>query len=71
MRPSSSKRFPVLASRRSLLKASLLAGVGLGASACAKLPTSGPVRVADHDVRQADLVASHRWGRAVAYCGTS
>ena len=51
-----------LASRRSLIKASLLAGVGLGASACAKLPTSGPVRVADHDVRQADLVLQYAQG---------
>jgi len=62
MRPSSSKRFAVLASRRSLIKASLLAGVGLGASACAKLPSSGPVRVADHDVRQADLVLQYAQG---------
>ena len=51
-----------LASRRSLIKASLLAGVGLGASACAKLPSSGPVRVADHDVRQADLVLQYAQG---------
>lgn len=51
-----------LASRRSLIKASLLAGAGLGASACAKLPTSGPVRVADHDVRQADLVLQYAQG---------
>ena len=51
-----------LASRRSLLKASLLAGAGLGLGACATLPTSGPVRVADHGVRQADLVLQYAQG---------
>ena len=72
MPPNSAKRLPDanfasrlganFASRRALLKASLLAGAGLGLGACATLPTSGPVRVADHGVRQADLVLQYAQG---------